>query len=86
MHENKQLQLDVDQEGAQYISARSSLPGTPGLAEGVFAKEQQVRTKGGNFRGTTFDCIRKPQRCSGTCCANVDLGKLIISGILEDTT
>ena len=44
MHENKQLQLDVDQEGAQYISARSSLPGTPGLAEGVFAKEQQVKT------------------------------------------
>ena len=82
MHENKQLQLDVDQEGAQYISARSSLPGTPGLAEGVFAKEQQVRAKGENYRGTDFCCINKPQRC----CANVDIGKLIISGLFEDTT
>ncbi|KAL5258140.1 hypothetical protein ACHWQZ_G012930 [Mnemiopsis leidyi] len=45
VHENKQLQLDVDQEGAQYISVRSSLPGTPGLAEGVFAEEQQVNIR-----------------------------------------
>ena len=42
VHENKQLHLDVDTEGAQYISARQSQPGTPGLAEGVFAKEEQV--------------------------------------------
>ena len=44
MHENRQLQLEVDEDVHTYMDQRPVLPNTPGLT-GVFAPEEDVQIK-----------------------------------------